>query len=202
MRLEARRIAVRLGARLAPVVIGARSHDEREEARQWAEWAAARLALDEPCFVAGLEVHLIPDVLLALAQGHVLSAVPVAVSFVDAPRSSTRAAAREALATVLTDRFDSLWVARDAFGFRTGELADLDWGWRRTLERAVPRPSTPPTRRIPRRRRPARDSRARRGRSRRGRRDSRGGASAGPRSQHDHGGQRPASARRARCRRR
>jgi hypothetical protein len=131
MRLEARRIAMRVGPRLAPVVIAARSHDERE-VRQWAEWAAARVGLDEPGrFVAGLDGELVPDVLVALARAHVMSAVPVAVSFVDAPRSSTRAAAREAL-TIYGQ--NSIWVARDAYRIRTGEPADLDWGWQRTLD--------------------------------------------------------------------
>jgi hypothetical protein len=131
MRLEGRRIAMRVGPRLAPVVIEARSHEDRET-RQWAEWAAARLGLDEPGrFVAGLEAELVPDVLRAFARAHVMSAVPVAISFVDAPRSSTRAAAREALNLYGQN---SIWVARDAYRVRTGETADLQWGWRRTLD--------------------------------------------------------------------
>jgi hypothetical protein len=131
MRLEGRRIAMRVGPRLAPAIIDARSHDARET-RRWAEWAGTQLGLEEPGrFVAGLDPALVPDVLRAYARAHVLSAVPVAASFVDTPRSSTRAAAREAL--VIYGQ-NSIWVAREAYRIRAGEPADVAWGWRRTLD--------------------------------------------------------------------
>ncbi len=131
MRQEAQRIAVRMGPRLAPVVIAARSSDERA-ARRWAEWAGGRLGLGEPGrFLAGLDDELVPDVLLALASARVMTAVPVVISFIDAPRSSTRAAAREALTMYGQN---SIWVARDTYRIRTGEPADPEWGWRHTLD--------------------------------------------------------------------
>lgn len=131
MRLEGRRITMRLDARLAATAIRSAGHPDRE-ARLWATWSAERFGTADPGrFVRTLEPEHVPDVLRAYAAAHVMSAVPIAASYVDAERRATREAAREAL-----DAYgqSSIWVARQAYRQETGEDASRDWGWRRTLD--------------------------------------------------------------------
>jgi hypothetical protein len=131
MRLEGRRITMRLDARLSAAVITSLSHGDRE-VRVWAEWSAERLGTGEPGrYVAELEPALVPDVLRAYARARIMGGVPVAISFVAAERRGLREAAREALTTYGQS---SIWVAREAYRLRTGEDASRDWGWRRTLD--------------------------------------------------------------------
>lgn len=131
MRLEGRRITMRLDARLAATTIVSVGHPDRE-ARLWATWSAERFGTAEPGrFVRALEPELVPDVLRAYASAHVMSAVPVASSFVGADRRVLRDAAREALTAYGQS---SIWVARQAYRLRTGEDASRDWGWQRTLD--------------------------------------------------------------------
>jgi hypothetical protein len=131
MRLEGRRITMRLDARLAAVAIRSASHGDRE-ARLWATWTAERFGTAEAGrFVATLEPELVPDVLRAYAAAHVMNGVSVAISFVAAESRATREAAREALVEYGQS---SIWVARQAYRLRAGEDASRDWGWRRTLD--------------------------------------------------------------------
>lgn len=131
MRLEGRRITMRLDARLAAVAIRSVSHPDRE-ARLWATWSAERFGTAEAgLFVGTLEPELVPDVLRAYAAAHVMNAVSVAISFVDSDRRAIREAAREALVDYGQS---SIWVARQSYRLQTGEDADRDWGWRRTLD--------------------------------------------------------------------
>jgi hypothetical protein len=131
MRLEGRRITMRLDARLAAVVIRALSHPDRET-RLWATWSAERFGTAEPGrFVASLEPELVPDVLRAYAAAHVMSAVSVAVSFVGSDQRVLRDASRAALVDYGQS---SIWVARQAYRLRTGEDASREWSWRRTLD--------------------------------------------------------------------
>ncbi len=131
MRLEGRRITMRLDARLAAVAIRALSHGDRE-ARTWATWSAERFGTGEPGrFVASLEPELVPDVLRAYAAAHIMSGVSVAISFVGSDQRALRDASREALTAYGQS---SIWVARQAYRLQTGEDADLDWSWRRTLD--------------------------------------------------------------------
>lgn len=131
MRLEGRRITMRLDARLAATVIASVGHPDRE-ARLWATWSAERFETAEPGrFVATLEPELVPAVLRAYAHAHVMDAVSVAVSFVGSDQRALREASREALVTYGQS---SIWVARQAYRLRAGQDADRAWGWRRTLD--------------------------------------------------------------------
>lgn len=131
MRLEGRRITMRLDARLAAVAIRALSHPDRE-AQLWATWSAERFgAAEAGRFVATLEPELVPDVLRAYASAHIMSAVSVASSFIGSDQRALRDASREALTTYGQS---SIWVARQAYRLRAGQDADLEWSWRRTLD--------------------------------------------------------------------
>jgi hypothetical protein len=131
MRLEGRRITMRLDARLAATAIASVSSGDAE-ARTWATWSAERFGTAEPGqFVRTLEPELVPDVLRAYARAHVMSAVPIAASFVDVDRRATRQAARDALTAYGQS---SIWVARTAYRQHTGEDASRDWSWRRMLD--------------------------------------------------------------------
>ena len=131
MRLEGRRITMRLDARLAATAITTVAHPDRE-ARLWATWSAERFGTaDAGRFVATLEPELVPDVLRAYASAHVIAAVSVAGSFVGADQRAVRDASREALTTYGQS---SIWVARQVYRLHAGQDADRDWGWRRTLD--------------------------------------------------------------------
>jgi hypothetical protein len=131
MRLEGRRITMRLDARLAAVAIRSLSRPDRET-RLWATWSAERFGTAEPGrFVASLEPELVPDVLRAYAAAHVMSAVSVAISFVGSDQRALRDASRAALVDYGQS---SIWVARQAYRLHTGEDASRDWSWRRTLD--------------------------------------------------------------------
>lgn len=131
MRLEGRRITMRLDARLAAVAIVAAGSPDRES-RTWGTWTAERFGTGEPGrFVPTLEPELVPDVLRAYASAHVMSAVSIAISFVDSEHRAQREAARDALEGYGQS---SIWVAREEYRRHTGQDASRDWSWRRTLD--------------------------------------------------------------------
>lgn len=131
MRLEGRRITMRLDARLAATVIRSVGHPDRE-ARLWATWSAERFGTADPGrFVRTLEPDLVPDVLRAYAAAHVMGAVSIASSYVGAESRALREGARDALTAYGQS---SIWVARQAYRLHTGEDASRDWSWRRTLD--------------------------------------------------------------------
>ncbi len=131
-RMEARRVTLRLGDRVAAAAIYARSDDDNPEGRTWARWTTDRLDLDNPGALAQrMGGRDLADVLRAYATTHTLSAIPVVASFVDADQRHLRDAARAALRDY---HQNSIWVARETFETRLGEEPDLGWGWERTLD--------------------------------------------------------------------
>ena len=131
MRLEGRRITMRLDARLAATAIACVSSGDHET-RLWATWTAERFGTAEPGrFVRTLDPELVPDMLRAYAGAHVMSAVSIAASFVDSDHRALRDAAREALTTYGQS---SIWVARQTYRQHASEDASRDYGWRRTLD--------------------------------------------------------------------
>ncbi|MCS6857915.1 MAG: hypothetical protein NZM37_09400 [Sandaracinaceae bacterium] len=130
--LEMRRIALRLGDKLAPIALEARVAAPQAAARAWARAVAERLRVDEPGeLVQRLSGKTLADTLRAYGRLRIISAMPVVAAFVDSEQRIVRQAAREALRSYGQN---ALWVARESFRLRLGEDPDLRWGWERTMD--------------------------------------------------------------------
>ncbi|MCB9613305.1 MAG: hypothetical protein H6722_12715 [Sandaracinus sp.] len=129
-RWELRRALVRLGPRLMPALILARSHRDAV-LRRWARDGADALRLANPADALQVEdLGQLAQLVTAYSEVRDLDAMPVIVGFVDHPDPPLREAARMAM-----ERYgqNGIWQLRIAFRHKLAAEADLQWGWRRTM---------------------------------------------------------------------
>ncbi|MCA9614472.1 MAG: hypothetical protein KC586_17070, partial [Myxococcales bacterium] len=129
-RWELRRALARLGPRLMPALVLARSHRDAV-LRRWARDGADTLRLANPADALQVEdLGQLAQLVTAYSEVRDLDAMPVIVGFVDHPDPPLRDAARMAM-----ERYgqNGIWQLRIAFRHKLAAEADLQWGWRRTM---------------------------------------------------------------------
>jgi len=129
-RWEAARVALRMGLRLLPTFVSARSHPN-PGVHRWGVFHARRLGATS----AGEAVHLVDsDVLPALLRAYStvrdMGAMTIIVSYLADRRIATREAAREALEPYGQN---AIWQLRRAYRNNAGEAAPGSWAAPRLL---------------------------------------------------------------------
>lgn len=133
-RFEAQRVVHRHGAQILPSLLEARFSDS-PGVRRWARRAIRDLRLGD----AGDAVQRLKDdprtlgeLLLAYATVKEFEAMPVVVSYVDAPDEGVRRASRQAMESFGSN---GIWMLRRAHRNLLGDDAESSWGWKATMDK-------------------------------------------------------------------
>lgn len=131
---ETHRFVERAGVRLGPMLIAARNHPS-PFVRRWSRWAGTELGFDLPGHAIQLPLiasdsTLLADTLRAYGAVRQLEAMRVLASYVGSEHAQVREAARAALAHFGRN---ATWVLREQLELVTGQDANLEWGWERTM---------------------------------------------------------------------
>jgi hypothetical protein len=126
---ETRRLVERVGARLGPAMVRARTH-RSAFVRRWARWAGTELGFDQPGRAIQLDAvrkdhALLAETLLAYGAVRQMDAMRVIGSYLGHDAARVRAAAREALGAYGRN---AIWVLREQYELVTGESATAEGG--------------------------------------------------------------------------
>jgi hypothetical protein len=127
---ERRRIAMRAGLRMTPVLIECRMHSSTR-VRAWARRTSIELGVAEPVdAVQRVDVRLLPEVLRSYGRVRDMDAMQVIVGFLGHQRTSVREAARHAIGEYGRN---AIWQLRRAYRLQRRQAADPSWSAERTL---------------------------------------------------------------------
>ena len=131
---ETHRFVERAGVRLGPMLIAVRNHPN-VAVRRWSRWAGTELGFDVPGRAIQLpavarDSTLLADTLRAYGAARQMDAMRVLASYVGSQHAQVREAARASLAFFGRN---AIWVLREQLELVTGQDANPEWGWERTM---------------------------------------------------------------------